>query len=111
MCYANSSLQVLYHCLPFREKILNMKIPPGGENSMLFEIQELFKSIHGQKKPKGVFNHKKFIAAVKKANQLFDNDEHHDSHEFVTWLLDDIHEELQKNEQPSFVMDLFGGKL
>lgn len=88
-----------------------MKLPAGNEDSMLFEVQELFKSISSQKKPKGILNHKKFIAAVKKANQLFDNDEHHDSHEFVTWILDNMHEGLQKLEQPSFVMELFGGKL
>jgi len=33
---------------------------------MLFEVQELFKSISGQKKPKGILNHKKFIAAIKR---------------------------------------------
>lgn len=68
MCYANSSLQIMYHCLPFREKILNVKIPAGAKSGMLFEVQELFKNINGQKKPKGVFNHKKFIKAVKKEN-------------------------------------------
>ena len=43
MCYANSSLQVLYHCTSFREQILNMKLPPDQENGILFELQELFK--------------------------------------------------------------------
>lgn len=88
-----------------------MKLPLDQENGILFELQELFKQISSQKKPKGVFNHKKFIAALKKANALFDNDEHHDSHEFVTWILDEMHEGLQKAGQPSFLMELFGGKL
>jgi hypothetical protein len=37
----------LYHCEPFRNEILNMKLPPIPEKSisMLSEIQDLFKSI------------------------------------------------------------------
>ena len=88
-----------------------MKLTPGQDEGILAEIQDLFKQIDGQKKQRGIFNHKKFICALKKANALFDNDDHHDSHEFVTWLLDEMHEGLQKAGQPSFVMDLFGGKL
>lgn len=31
---------------------------------------------------------------IKKQNALFDNDDHHDSHEFLCWLLNEIHENL-----------------
>jgi ubiquitin C-terminal hydrolase len=31
---------------------------------------------------------------IKAMNALFDNDDHHDSHEFLTWLLNQIHEEI-----------------
>ncbi len=71
-----------------------MKLTPGQDEGILAEIQDLFKQIDGQKKQRGIFNHKKFICALKKANALFDNDDHHDSHEFVTWLLDEMHEGL-----------------
>ena len=58
---------------------------------------------------------------MKASNALFDNDEHHDSHEFINWLLDKVHEDFIKaaanmeavNGQPptSFVQELFMGKL
>ena len=35
---------------------------------------------------------------MKASNALFDNDEHHDSHEFVNWLLDKVHEDFLKNK-------------
>ena len=31
---------------------------------------------------------------IKKLNQFFDNDDHHDSHEFLCWLLNEIHENI-----------------
>ena len=71
-----------------------MKLTAGQDEGILSEVQDLFKQIDGQKKQRGIFNHKKFISALKKANALFDNDDHHDSHEFVTWLLDEMHEGL-----------------
>lgn len=64
--------------------------------NMLNELQELFRSMEGHKKSEGRFDHKSFIKAIRKSNVLFDNDDHHDSHEFITWLLDSIHEECKK---------------
>ena len=92
---------------------------------MLLELHLLFKAIHGSKKSRGVFNHKRFILALKATNALFDNDEHHDSHEFANWLLDTVHENYLKNEAKkatqtgrqitnntwSFISELFQGKL
>ena len=63
---------------------------------MLVEIGALFKALDLNKKNKGVFDHKQYIKAIRKGNALFDNDEHHDSHEFVSWMLDDIHENFIK---------------
>ena len=60
------------------------------------------------KKNKGTINSKKFMARIKKLNQIFDNDDHHDSHEFLIWLLNQINEELsadikdiKNNEKPA----------
>lgn len=91
--------------------------------NMLHEIQLLFSTLVSKKQNAGRFDHKAFIRSIKKANALFDNDEHHDSHEYVNWLLDDIHENYIKAraERPdptssygpreSFVSDYFEGKL
>ena len=65
---------------------------------MLYELHLLFRAIYNAKKAKGSFNHKRFILALKATNALFDNDEHHDSHEFANWLLDTVHENFLKNE-------------
>ena len=52
-------------------------------------------------------------------NQQFDNDDHHDSHEFLTWLLNTVHEEIQQaNKQntkgpaspATFVSEVFEGR-
>lgn len=57
---------------------------------------------------------------MKKGNALFDNDEHHDSHEYLNWMLDSIHEKYISNEaardggqvpRKSFVSDLFAGSI
>lgn len=100
MCYANSSLQVLYHCETFRNHILALKFKEPqdakGPFNMLAEIHDLFKKIEESKKQVGTFNHKRFIHAIKKSNAVFDSDEHQDAHEFMNWMLDDLHEQLNK---------------
>jgi ubiquitin C-terminal hydrolase len=71
------------------------------------------------KKSSGSLNTKKLMARIKKLNALFDNDDHHDSHEFLSWLLNEIHEnviadakELGVNApKTSFITELFEGKL
>lgn len=70
----------------------------NDERDMLYEIHHLFKQLSGNKKSKGAFNHVRFIKALKASNALFDNDEHHDSHEFINWLLDKVHEDFIKNQ-------------
>ena len=63
---------------------------------MLYELHLLFKNLSSNKKPRGAYNHRRFILALKASNALFDNDEHHDSHEFINWLLDKVHEDFLK---------------
>jgi ubiquitin C-terminal hydrolase len=55
---------------------------------------------------------------IKALNALFDNDDHHDSHEFLTWLLNFLHDEIlawspkdgNSNKQ-TFISKIFEGKL
>ena len=97
------------------------------QHDMLEELHNLFMQIQNHKKDRGAFNHKKFIKALKKTNALFDNDDHHDSHEFINWLLDKLHESAVRSLRPdlsaeqlmfgqaetmnSFMSDLFRGEL
>lgn len=93
---------------------------------MLFELHYMFRALLQNKKSRGSFNHRKFILALKATNALFDNDEHHDSHEFINWLLDTVHEQSVKHQQgtanssevqfigmnePSFISSFFKGEL
>ena len=111
----------MFHCLPLRKALLeykpvggdpnrgnreDAKEPEGGagnnilnnenEKDMLYELHLLFKNLVNNKKKRGAYNHKRFILALKASNALFDNDEHHDSHEFINWLLDKVHEDFIK---------------
>ncbi len=76
-CYANSVLQALYFCKPFREKVLKYKKEElettGGsdkpENDTLLSVLgDLFVQIATSKRKYGVIHPKKFITKVKKEN-------------------------------------------
>lgn len=80
-CYANSVLQALYFCKPFREKVLAYKKDelvsqplravdkdkPESE-SLLSVLGELFLQIATSRRKYGVIHPKKFISKVKKEN-------------------------------------------
>lgn len=40
-----------------------------------------------QKKQRTILNTKAFMKEIKKRNELFNNEEHHDSHEFLIWFI------------------------
>jgi len=54
------------------------------------ELYDLFKSMSSAKGNRGIMSHRRFIARIRAGNGLFNNDEHHDSHEFLSWLIDEI---------------------
>ena len=37
------------------------------------------------------------IARIRAGNALFNNEEHHDSHEFLQWLIDECHMNIQED--------------
>jgi ubiquitin carboxyl-terminal hydrolase 9/13 len=63
----------------------------------LNELHELFKNISSAKSNRGIVNHRRFIARIRAGNALFNNDEHHDSHEFISWLIDEIHMNIHED--------------
>ena len=81
LCYCNSAMQMLFHCQPFRNRVMSYKHTKnkadGDDVNMLLEVQKLFKDMvkKASTKNKG-YDHKNFIKAVKKGNVLFDNDQH-----------------------------------
>jgi ubiquitin C-terminal hydrolase len=91
-------MQCLFSCKSFRKQILALK-QTQDENSMLRAINELFVMIDTKKKKTGVIDSKKFILSVKKNNQEFNNEDHHDSHEFLIWLLDTLNENIKSENK------------
>jgi ubiquitin C-terminal hydrolase len=91
-------MQGLFSCKLFKKRILSLK-QTSEEFSMLRAINELFLLIESKKKKTGVIDSKKFIQSIKKNNQEFNNEDHHDSHEFLIWLLDNLNENIKSENK------------
>jgi ubiquitin carboxyl-terminal hydrolase 12/46 len=116
-CYCNSVIQALYHCEPFREKVMEY----GGKDDILTLLGDLFDCID-QKKRKGSLNClKKFILKLRKDNELFNNRDQHDAHEFLNFMVNTVDDllRLDSNGDPgvplgsrkTWVDDIFKGTL
>ena len=97
-CYANSVLQALYFCKPFRHAILEYheSLPKDHDESLLTALGDLFASISNQKKRTGVLAPKKFIERLKKDNVIFNSYMHQDAHEFFNFVVNECCEVLVK---------------
>ncbi|XP_033110927.1 ubiquitin carboxyl-terminal hydrolase 12-like [Anneissia japonica] len=98
-CYCNSVLQALYFCKPFRERVLSYKAQPKKKETLLSCLSDLYNSITTSKKKVGVIAPKKFVAKLRKENELFDNYMQQDAHEFLIYLLNTIADLLQAEKQ------------
>mmetsp|Transcript_7686 Transcript_7686/g.21025 ORF Transcript_7686/g.21025 Transcript_7686/m.21025 type:complete len:396 (+) Transcript_7686:123-1310(+) len=95
-CYANSVLQALYYCPPFREAcIAHVQAKDHREEDLLQCLCELFHTIHSQKKRCGVLPPRKFIHKLREENELFRSNMHQDAHEFLNYLLNESTEILE----------------
>jgi len=99
-CYCNSVLQALYFCTAFREQLLSKAIDVKGtselEETLFSCLGELFYNIDSQKKRSGVIGPRKFVAKLRKENELFRGFMHQDAHEFLNYLLNEVAEYIQK---------------
>ncbi|CAL5224372.1 g7047 [Coccomyxa viridis] len=98
-CYANSVLQSLYFCQPFRRAVLEYaqnSMSKSADENMLTCLADLFVQIHSQKKRTGVIAPKRFVQRLKKDNELFRSYMHQDAHEFLNYLLNECSELLEK---------------
>uniref|UniRef100_A0A8R1IAI2 ubiquitinyl hydrolase 1 n=1 Tax=Caenorhabditis japonica TaxID=281687 RepID=A0A8R1IAI2_CAEJA len=104
-CYCNSVIQALFFCRPFREKILSykqsLKKSGNSKDNLVTCLADLFHNIANQKRRVGTIAPKRFIAKLKKENELFDNYMQQDAHEFLNYLLNTISETLieEKNAE------------
>jgi len=99
-CYCNSVLQALFHCMPMRERCLehcaNMN---SADDDLLACLCDLFRTISSQKKRCGVHAPRRFVGKLRHENELFNNHQHQDAHEFLNYLLNEAAELLEKQNK------------
>ncbi|XP_065556232.1 ubiquitin carboxyl-terminal hydrolase 46-like [Artemia franciscana] len=99
-CYANSVLQALYFCKPFREKVLEYRTKhKRNKETLLTCLADLYHSIATNKKRTGTIQPKKFVARLKKEKEEFNNFIQQDAHEFLNFLVNHISEQVLAEKQ------------
>lgn len=70
---------------------------------MLQGVQAILKEMATVKKKREILKTKKFMSLVHKKTDMFPENEHHDTHEFLNWTLNEINdyliEELKRNKK------------
>ncbi|WFD27341.1 ubiquitinyl hydrolase 1 [Malassezia nana] len=134
-CYANSVLQALYHCRPFRDVLMEPEedsterlnpasVPSSG--SMKYALTNLFHSmaltaarlaanprnghikkfyVPSEGRTAAVISEsvnrkalEAFLGSLRKCSDLFDSTMHHDAHEFLNFLLNQVDEDVSKKQ-------------
>ena len=110
-CYMNSALQCLSHTVPLADYFLNCDWPeeinrdnPLGTKGVIATsyaklLDELWK---GQKK---VYSPKEFKKRLGQYAEQFRGYEQHDAQEFLVFLLDGLHEDLNRVSKKPYVED------
>eukprot|EP01006_Ploeotia_vitrea_P011979 TRINITY_DN3185_c0_g1_i1.p1 TRINITY_DN3185_c0_g1~~TRINITY_DN3185_c0_g1_i1.p1 ORF type:complete len:448 (+),score=32.18 TRINITY_DN3185_c0_g1_i1:65-1408(+) len=107
-CYCNSVLQSLYFCIPFRQQCIKYlqaykddshRKREDEDHHLLLCLCDLFAQISNNKKRTGAIPPKKFVAKLRRENEVFRTWQHQDAHEFFNYLLNTIDDLLQKEMQ------------
>lgn len=101
-CFMNSVLQCLFQCAPFRayflqkryQKDINMDNPLGWKGSVATGWGSLLEKIWGDQYK--TVAPKSFKKVIGKVAPRFDGYQQQDSQEFLTFLLDGLHEDLNR---------------
>ncbi|KAL6303936.1 hypothetical protein BKA93DRAFT_701322, partial [Sparassis latifolia] len=117
-CYANSVLQALYFCGPFRElleqypdpsvTLVSPPVPaalpiPPTPPTLLSALRSLFLYISRNPADRGTVAPRAFIEKLREVNELFRGSMHQDAHEFLNFLLNRIVEEMDDDRRSGLV--------
>ncbi|KAI0652772.1 hypothetical protein C8Q79DRAFT_875291, partial [Trametes meyenii] len=118
-CYANSVLQALYFCGPFRDLLLQYPDPsvpdpapahghaharashppappiPPAPPTLFSALRSLYLHISRHPADKGTVAPRALVEKIKELNELFRGSMHQDAHEFLNFLLNRIMEEME----------------
>ncbi|KAI0275422.1 hypothetical protein BC834DRAFT_809089, partial [Gloeopeniophorella convolvens] len=117
-CYANSVLQALYFCAPFRDLVIqspDISAPPPAADpaptpasptfvipsappTLFSALRSLYVYISKNPVDKGAVAPRAFIDKLRDTNTLFSGAMHQDAHEFLNHLLNRIVEEIQTDK-------------
>lgn len=134
-CYANSVLQALYHCRPFRDAMMEPEkdsmsrlapVSTPTTQSMQYALTNLFHSMaltasrlaanprdgHIKKfhmplegRSAAIIGNsvdrkalESFLGSLRNSSNLFDSTMHHDAHEFLNFLLNQVDEDLERKQ-------------
>jgi len=103
-CYANSVVQSLYYCEPFRRRVLEYRSTDSVSDNPVLLLQDIFNQIQNYKKKNGCLTTKKLMNYVKDKNEMFRGDMHQDAHEFLNWFLNEMNDTLQKKDKKKDAM-------
>lgn len=99
VCFCNAVLQLLFHCDPFRQRVLeyyklHKKKKHSGCNNVLRALGSLFNSISKASSRCGVASPKKFLGKFTSAHPAFPLGIQQDAQEFFSTLLNEIADDL-----------------
>ncbi|KAL6942797.1 hypothetical protein ACO0RG_001761 [Hanseniaspora osmophila] len=104
-CYMNSALQCLAHIPEFEEYFkdqcykseLNLENPLGYEGKVATSFGELVSNLFSPNTPSVVaYTPRYFKSCIGYCNSMFQGYQQQDSQEFITFLLDGLHEDLNR---------------
>jgi len=110
-CYMNSALQCLSHTVPLADYFLNcdwreeinLDNPLGTKGVLATTYADLLDNLwRGEK---AIFSPKKFKKKLGQYNEQFQGYDQHDSQELITFLLDGLHEDLNRVSKKPYVED------
>ncbi|AMD19586.1 HCL565Wp [Eremothecium sinecaudum] len=110
-CYMNAALQCLVHIPEFRdyflydayEKEINSDNPLGYKGHIALAVANLIHSLFDLRRNVSIYSPRNFKTTISHLNSLFAGYQQQDSQEFLAFLLDGLHEDLNRIKEKPYV--------